>query len=57
MTANRSGSVLAKPRNAAFRDFANTEPDRFAVIDGSGSIEEVHQQVVAAISQRFEVTA
>lgn len=43
--------------NAAFRDFANTEPDRFAVIDGSGSIEEVHQQVMAAISQRFEVTA
>jgi len=43
--------------NAAFRDFAHAEPDRFAVIDGSGSIEEVHQQVVAAISQRFEVTA
>lgn len=36
--------------NRAFLDFAKDEPDRFAIIDGSGSIEEVHERVIAAIA-------
>ncbi|MGI8943392.1 MAG: dTMP kinase, partial [Qipengyuania sp.] len=35
--------------NAAFRDFTQEEPDRFALIDGSGSREEVHERVMAAL--------
>lgn len=35
--------------NQAFLDFAKEEPDRFAVIDGSGTVEEVHSRVMAAI--------
>ncbi|MBX7481256.1 dTMP kinase [Qipengyuania qiaonensis] len=40
--------------NAAFRDFADAEPERFAVIDGSGSIEDVHERVIAVMRSRFE---
>ena len=35
--------------NAAFADLAAHEPDRFRGIDGSGSPEGVHRQVMAAI--------
>lgn len=37
--------------NAAFRDFAAKEPQRFALIDGEGTIEEVHARVMAALAQ------
>ena len=33
----------------AFREFANAEPNRFAIVDGTGSIEDVHARVLAAI--------
>lgn len=36
--------------NAAFRDFAALEPERFALVDGNGSVEDVHAQVLAAIA-------
>lgn len=36
--------------NAAFREFAEQEPERFAVIDGGGSVDEVHAWVLAAIA-------
>ena len=35
----------------AFDNFANAEPDRFAVIDGEGSLEDVHARVLAAVTQ------
>ena len=35
--------------NAAFRDFAIQEPDRFALIDGSGSMEDVRARVFHAL--------
>lgn len=35
--------------NEAFLDFAKDDPERFAVIDGSGTVEEVHSRVMAAI--------
>ncbi|QZD95426.1 dTMP kinase [Qipengyuania gelatinilytica] len=35
--------------NRAFLDFASDEPGRFAVVDGSGTVEEVHSRVMAAI--------
>lgn len=34
--------------DAAFREFAAAEPERFALIDGDGSIEDVHARVLAA---------
>ena len=42
-----------KAVNAAFSDFARAEPKRFAVVDGSGSIEDVHRRVVDLVSSRF----
>ncbi|WP_369025225.1 dTMP kinase [Qipengyuania sp. RANM35] len=40
--------------NAAFLDFARQEPERFRVIDGTGSIEQVHERVMSAIDGYFE---
>ena len=39
--------------NAAFRDFAAQEPDRFALIDGSGSKDDVHARVLEALSSQL----
>lgn len=36
--------------NAAFRDFAMQEPARFALVDGEGSVEEVHKRIIAAVA-------
>lgn len=36
--------------NRAFLDFAHTEPKRFAIIDGSGSVERVHERVMGAVA-------
>lgn len=36
--------------NAAFRAFAEAEPERFRVVDGQGSVEDVHQRIMAAIA-------
>lgn len=35
--------------NSAFQTFAREEPDRFRLIDGRGSIEDVHARVVDAV--------
>ena len=35
--------------NAAFLDFAKAEPERFAIVDGHGSIEAVQERVLAAV--------
>ncbi|OBX20252.1 dTMP kinase [Erythrobacter sp. QSSC1-22B] len=35
--------------NAAFVEFAAAEPERFALIDGEGSVDEVHGRIVAAL--------
>ncbi len=35
--------------NAAFVEFAAAEPERFAVIDSEGSMDEVHSRILAAI--------
>ncbi len=40
--------------NAAFDAFASEEPNRFARIDGSGSVEEVHARIMAALSPLLE---
>jgi dTMP kinase len=34
---------------AAFRSFADAEPQRFRIIDASGSSEQVHERIVAAV--------
>ncbi|WP_116968524.1 dTMP kinase [Blastomonas sp. UPD001] len=34
---------------AAFRSFAEAEPQRFRIIDASGSSEQVHERIVAAV--------
>ena len=36
--------------NAAFSEFAAQEPERFALVDGSGSVEDVHARVMAAVA-------
>lgn len=36
--------------NAAFARFVEEEPERFAMIDGEGRIEDVHARVMAAVS-------
>lgn len=35
---------------AAFRDFARNEPERFALVDGEGTVEAVHSRVMAALA-------
>lgn len=39
--------------NAAFLEFAASSPDRFRVVDGQGSITEVHARIVAAVDDFF----
>ena len=39
---------------AAFRAFATDEPDRFRLIDGSGTVEDVHARIFAAIEHLLE---
>ena len=39
--------------NAAFDTFVQAEPTRFARLDGTGTIEEVHERVVAAVGDKF----
>lgn len=39
--------------NAAFLEFARSEPDRFAIIDGDGTVEQVQQRVFAAVKRHF----
>ncbi len=36
---------------AAFQTLADTEPNRFRVVDGSATVEEVHQRVIAEVSK------
>lgn len=36
--------------NSAFETFAAEEPERFLMVDGEGTIEEVHQRVLDALS-------
>lgn len=43
------GSDYHAAVNQAFLDFAAQEPERFAIIDGNGSVEEVHSRVMAAV--------
>ena len=39
--------------NEAFSRFAAEEPERFAIVDGSGSIEEVHRRIMARLTTTF----
>lgn len=39
---------------AAFRDFAQIEPQRFALVDGEGAIEDVHTRVMTALAPLLE---
>ena len=43
------GSGYHAAVNQAFLDFAAQEPERFAIIDGNGSVGEVHSRVMAAV--------
>ena len=39
--------------NEAFRDFASRDPERFAIVDGAGSIEDVHRRVLSEVARRL----
>ncbi|MEM1196138.1 MAG: dTMP kinase [Pseudomonadota bacterium] len=41
---------------ASFRALAEADPDGFAIIDGDGGAEEVHQQIVKAIESRLGIS-
>ncbi len=36
--------------NQAFQEFAKAEPRRFAIIDGNGTVDEVHHRILAAVA-------
>lgn len=38
---------------AGYRELAAADPDRWAIIDGAGTVEEVAQRVLAAVHERF----
>ena len=40
-----------------FREFADAEPERFTVIDASGSVAEVHASILAALTPLLEPAA
>lgn len=37
----------------AFLKFATTEPERYIVIDGTGTPEEIHQKIISAVRERL----
>lgn len=39
--------------NDAFRDLATRDPERFAIVDGAGSIENVHRRVLSEVARRL----
>ena len=39
--------------NEAFRDLASRDPARFAIVDGAGSIEDVHRRVLSEVARRL----
>ena len=38
--------------NAAFAGFASAEPDRFALVDGAGTVAQVHDRIMAEVMRR-----
>lgn len=38
--------------NAAFARFASTEPERFALVDGTGTVAQVHDRIMAEVMRR-----
>ncbi|MEO1967892.1 MAG: dTMP kinase [Sphingomonadaceae bacterium] len=40
--------------NAAFAGFAHSDPGRYALVDGTGSIEQVHARVMQAVAPLIE---
>ncbi|MEM7688114.1 MAG: dTMP kinase [Pseudomonadota bacterium] len=51
--AGRGNSYHAQVA-ASFRALAQDDPDGFAIIDGDGTAEQVHDAILAAIDERFE---
>lgn len=43
--------------NAAFLDFARAAPERFAVVDGAGTVEQVQARILAAVAPLRDKTA
>ena len=39
--------------NSAFLKFARSEPGRFAIVDGNGTVDQVHQRVLGAIKRHL----
>lgn len=36
-----------------FLDLANSEKERYLIVDGTGSIDEIHSQIISAVKSRF----
>ncbi len=50
----RAGDDLQAVVVAAYREMATADPDRWVVVDGSGTIEEVAARVTAAVDARLD---
>ena len=50
----RAGDDLQAVVVAAYREMAAADPDRWVVVDGSGTIEEVGARVAAAVDARLD---
>jgi len=50
----RAGDDLQAVVVAAYREMATADPDRWVVVDGSGTIEEVAARVAAAVDARLD---
>jgi AcrR family transcriptional regulator len=46
-------AVLGRSDEAAVRSFAEADPERWLVVDGSGAVDEVAQRLQAAVSARL----
>ena len=53
IASNPSRSAFHERVRDGYRTLAAADPDRWAVIDGAGSIDEVSQRVLDAVNARF----
>jgi len=51
----RKGEAYQRTVRAAFRQIASSDPALYRLIDASGSIDQVHAQVIDTVNRRFDL--
>lgn len=51
----RKGAAYQRTVRAAFRQIASSDPALYRLIDASGSIDQVHAQVIDTVNRRFDL--